>query len=116
MRNTPEIEGAKRILLDKILRGEASSVLRELSTVPRLQLGSPAPLSYNQEEVYLRTRLAARLAPRSRPYNETITIHRSGPLDIEALKCCLSEIFRRHEAWRTTFGSLTGTLVQCVQS
>jgi hypothetical protein len=116
MQDTHEIEGAKRILLDKLLRGEATSFVCEPSTAPRRLVDSPAPLSYNQEEVYLRARLAAQLAPRSRPYNETITIHRSGALDIEALERSLREILRRHEAWRTTFGSSNGKLVQYVQS
>jgi amino acid adenylation domain-containing protein len=48
-------------------------------------------------------------------YNEPVTIHRSGPLDVKALEQSLSAIIRRHEAWRTTFHCLHGQPVQIVQ-
>jgi Condensation domain len=49
-------------------------------------------------------------------YNETITIHRTGPLNIAALQRSLLEILRRHEAWRTTFGMKDGQVRQVIRS
>ena len=58
----------------------------------------PAPLSFGQEGIWRRAQSV------SDPlYNETITIHRRGPLELEALQRSLDDIVRRHEAWRTTF-------------
>ena len=36
-------------------------------------------------------------------YNEPLTVRHHGPLDVRVLEQALSEIVRRHEAWRTTF-------------
>jgi hypothetical protein len=49
-----------------------------------------------------------------RLYNETITIHRHGPLDVSILRKCLATIISRHEIWRTSFVELDGEPVQVV--
>src|SRR4029077_1843859 len=36
-------------------------------------------------------------------FHESITIHRTGLLDVKVLERSFAEIIRRHEAWRTTF-------------
>lgn len=48
-------------------------------------------------------------------YNEPITIHRRGELNISALERSFAEIVRRHEAWRTTFQWEGDQVVQIVQ-
>lgn len=45
-------------------------------------------------------------------YNECVTIHLPGPLDVPALQASLNEIIRRHEAWRTSFPQVNGLPVQ----
>jgi hypothetical protein len=47
-------------------------------------------------------------------YNESITIYRTGPLDVSILEQSLAEIIRRHEIWRTTFDMIEGRPVQIV--
>jgi aspartate racemase len=47
--------------------------------------------------------LHSQLAGGYQIYNEPITIHRRGELNVSALERSFSEIVRRHEAWRTTF-------------
>ena len=69
------------------------------------------PLSYRQEQIWLH----AQMAPDMPVYNEALTIHRSGPLDVAALERSLNEILRRHEAWRTTFAIVDGEPVQVIQ-
>jgi len=76
----------------------------------------PAPLSCYQEQVYRHAQLAAQVAPNSLLYNETITIHRSGSLDVAALERSLTEIVRRHEAWRTSFELVDGKVKQVIHS
>jgi amino acid adenylation domain-containing protein len=68
------------------------------------------PLSYRQEQVWLH----AQVAPDVPVYNETLTIHRTGPLDAAALERSLREIIHRHEAWRTTFAAADGDPIQII--
>ncbi len=64
----------------------------------------PLPLSVSQTRLW---RLG-QLAPDSRACNEVITIRKTGPLDVEALRCAFTEATARHEAWRTTFRTVAG--------
>jgi hypothetical protein len=58
------------------------------------------PLSLAQEQIWS----VLQANPAAPPlYNEFITMHRHGPMDVSALQRSLTEIVRRHEAWRTTF-------------
>jgi surfactin family lipopeptide synthetase A len=116
MQGTANFEDAKRSLFDKLLRGEVPPLRSETSKIARRRSCAPAPLSYSQEQVYLQAQLAGRLAADSCPYHETITVHRSGQLDVQVLQHCLTEILRRHEAWRTTFEPMNGKVVQFVHA
>src|SRR5689334_4400069 len=108
--------GAKQALLDKLLSGDISAIQGKTSVIGDRPSNGSIPLSYNQEQVYRQAQVAERLAPGSRLYNETITIHRTGPLEVHALEQSLMEILRRHEAWRTTFSLIGDKVVQCVHS
>lgn len=68
------------------------------------------PVSYRQEQIWLH----AQMAPDVPLYNETLTVHRVGPLDAAALERSLTEIIRRHEAWRTTFAMADGEPIQII--
>src|ERR1700684_1650215 len=48
------------------------------------------------------------LARDSRACNELITIYKTGPLDVEALRRALTGVVARHEAWRTTSAAVDG--------
>src|SRR5437764_9837000 len=61
--------------------------------------GAAAPLSFWQEQVWLHVQNA----PDVPAYNESFTIRREGDLNVSALEKAVSEILRRHEAWRTNF-------------
>jgi surfactin family lipopeptide synthetase A len=105
-----EYSDAKRMLLAKYLHGElgARTAARE---IPRRQPGEIVPLSYAQEQVWLH----ARLAPEIPLYNEPVTVHYSGRLNVKALEQSFNEILRRHEAWRTYFTEIDGRPVQEVK-
>jgi len=69
------------------------------------------PLSYSQEQVWFH----AQLVPDIPLYNEPVTIHYSGDLDIPALEQSFNEILHRHEAWRTGFTVVDGKPLQDVR-
>src|SRR5262249_12078504 len=50
----------------------------------------------------------AQLFPDAPTYNEPIMVHVGGPVEQLALEQSLTEITRRHEAWRTVFTSVDG--------
>jgi amino acid adenylation domain-containing protein len=106
----PEYSDAKRKLLEKYFRGELG-FQRAAQQIPRRQPGEIVPLSYAQEQVWLH----AQLAPEIPLYNEPVTIHYSGPLNVSALELSFNEILRRHEAWRTCFTVVDGQPVQEVR-
>lgn len=89
------------------LRSEAAAMER---AIPRRAPGAAIPLTLAQEQVWLH----AQLAPDSALYNEPFTVHRKGPLDVSALERSITEIIRRHEAWRTTFAIVDGQPMQLV--
>jgi len=81
---------------------------RPAGIVPRPH--DAAPLSSAQQQIWLH----AHLAPDLPLYNEPLTVRRRGPLDVTALEAALTEIVRRHEAWRTTFTTVNGSPMQVV--
>jgi amino acid adenylation domain-containing protein len=83
---------------------------RRAANIPRRGHGEPIPLSYGQQLLWLHSQLAPDLPL----YNEPVTIHRKGPLDVAALEGSLNEILRRHEAWRTSFPSVDGRPLQLI--
>ena len=105
-----EYSDAKRKLLEKYFRGELASQ-PAAGEIPRRQPGEIVPLSYAQEQLWLH----AQLAPEIPLYNEPVTIHYSGRLNVVALEQSFNEILRRHEAWRTCFTVVDGQPVQEVK-
>jgi amino acid adenylation domain-containing protein len=59
----------------------------------------PKPLSVGQEQIWW----FSELSPDEPVYNEAVTIKKTGPCDLVALRRAFNEIVRRHEIWRTTF-------------
>jgi amino acid adenylation domain-containing protein len=73
----------------------------------RLMNGSgsgPLPLSVSQTGLWCLTQLA----PDSAACNEVVTIRKTGPLDVRALRSAFTDMVARHEAWRTTIRALAG--------
>jgi Condensation domain len=98
------LEEHLRQRLEKNMPSTSESVLRRCASVA-------VPLTLCQEQVYLR---AQRNADKPPFYNETITVHRRGPLDAGVVESSLLEIIRRHEIWRSTFAEVEGRLIQIV--
>ena len=119
MNETPVTRGSgarplseiKRRLLQEYLSGDFGQDRQNRNVVTRRPSNELAPLSLAQEQVWLH-QMAAPGAPPY--YNESITIHRKGPLDRAALTRSLTEIVRRHEIWRTSYDLIDGQMIQVV--
>jgi condensation domain-containing protein len=101
----------KRRQLEKYLRGQLGRSSESSSRIGRRPAGEIAPLSLSQHELWLRELRVPGIPPL---YNECITVHMKGPLNVGALEQSFTEIVRRHEAWRTTFETVNGQPVQVI--
>jgi amino acid adenylation domain-containing protein len=108
--DTSNLSDAKRALLEKYMRGELAQADVAVSVIPQHTGGGHAPLSYGQQQLWL----LAQLTPDTPVYNECVTIHLPGPLEVPALEQSLNEFIRRHESWRTSFQVVHGEPVQVV--
>ncbi|MGI9088547.1 MAG: non-ribosomal peptide synthetase [Chthoniobacterales bacterium] len=106
-----KLSAARRALLQRYLGGGASPNETKSGTIPRRTEDGPAPLSYSQQQIWLHSQLAGDALI----YNEPVTIHRHGELDLRALQRSFTAIVRRHQAWRTTFEWSGDRGVQIVQ-
>ncbi|HSF40965.1 MAG TPA: amino acid adenylation domain-containing protein [Thermoanaerobaculia bacterium] len=79
-------------------------------TIPRRGGEGPAPLSFEQQRLWF----LDQLEPDNVAYNIFRALRMNGRLDIPALAWSLREIARRHEALRTTFGTVDDQPVQVV--
>lgn len=111
MIETAHLSQAKRTLLAQYLKGRDAQSSDSSARIPRRSPDDPVPLSFYQEDLWLREQSAIGAPPF---LNESITIHRRGPLDLPTLERALTEIIRRHEAWRTTIDVLQGQPIQVV--
>lgn len=110
MTNPGSLSEDRRLLLEKLRRGEfqgSSGTLEPL--IPRPS-GAPAPLAPGHAELWLHDHAAAG-AP---IYNECFTIHKRGDMDPAVLERSFNEIVRRHEIWRSAFPMRDGKIVQQV--
>lgn len=105
------LSDAKQRLLSSCIQGAATLSSPASEKIPRRVADEPAPLALAQEQVWRRS---LRACDSPAIYNETITIHRNGPLDISILRRCFAEILRRHEAWRTTFAVVNDVPIQII--
>ena len=112
--STPDVASlsqAKRRLLEKYLHEGAVPTAASMEVINPRPSGEPAPLSFSQEQLWLRERSTHGIPPL---YNECITLRMAGPLDIPVLERSFAEILRRHEIWRTSFDTSNGQPVQFV--
>ena len=106
MPSTPS--ASRKELLHKLVHGLATADARPQGIARRV--GSATPMSYGQQQIWLHSQVSAPMPI----YNEMITIHYLGTFDRPAFEKAFTEVIRRHEAWRTTFGWKDADLVQHV--
>ncbi|HEX7238763.1 MAG TPA: amino acid adenylation domain-containing protein, partial [Longimicrobiaceae bacterium] len=90
------------------LRSRGTSPARPMVRVPREE---PLPLSFAQQRLWL----VDRLEPGSAAYNLPVALRLRGSLCTAALRVCLDQLVRRHEALRTVFRERGGAPVQVVR-
>jgi len=112
MTHTLSTEEKRKQLLEAYFQTRPESACETPPRVAKRTAASPMPLSSAQKQLWLH----AQLAPDTPLYNEPLTVRRSGALDKYALERSLTEIVRRHEAWRTVFPVVQGQPMQVVQA
>jgi hypothetical protein len=105
------LSNSKKQLLEKLLHGRNIEAPAKIDRIPRRPRGAEVPMSYGQQQLWIHSQFAHETPI----YNDPITMYRYGPMDRAALEGALTEIVRRHESWRTTFGWKDGALMQFVQ-
>ncbi|HEX8243505.1 MAG TPA: amino acid adenylation domain-containing protein [Longimicrobium sp.] len=100
---------AKRLLLEKRLRGEVKRAPRE--TIGKAPGGPAYPMSYQQEQLWF----LDQLQPGSPFYNIPGAALVSARIDVPTLQRALTEVVRRHEGLRTVFRLVDGKPMQVVQ-
>ena len=100
---------AKRILLEKRLRGEVKPAAPQVPAIVR-RGGSVHPMSDAQERLWF----LDQMEPGNPFYNIPVASLVSARIDIEVLEKALTEIVRRHEAVRTVFRLVDGEPKQIV--
>jgi amino acid adenylation domain-containing protein len=99
--------------MEKLRRQQAGGEEPARQGIPRSPLretGGPFPLSFSQQRLWF----IDRMEPENTAYNLPEALRLAGRLDVPVLVQVLSEIVRRHEALRTTFGVVEGKPVQRV--
>jgi amino acid adenylation domain-containing protein len=112
MSNDPELalSPAKRTLLENRIQGRGTATGIATRPVKRRGVSGPAPLSPAQEQLWH----FSQLAPGNPVYNESVSIRKDGPLDLDSLRAALNELIRRHQIWRSTFEVVEGEPRQVV--
>lgn len=67
--------------------------------IPPISRDGPLPLSFVQERLWF----IQQLDPGGSANNVTVSVRTRGPLDVDCLERCLSELVRRHEVLRSRF-------------
>src|SRR6185295_15874136 len=84
------LSDAKRALLEKYLSGGGFELFPE-SRIAKRPHDEPALPSFGQEQLWIH----AQLVDDPTIYNEPLTVRRTGPLDVRALRQSLNEFIRR---------------------
>jgi amino acid adenylation domain-containing protein len=100
---------AKRALFDLQLKKKRAGVSAR-QTIQRQASRQPAPLSYNQQGLWVLNQLM----PGTSLYHTPTAVRLTGTLDVAALKKALDFIVARHDALRTVFTNVDGTPKQSI--
>src|SRR6185369_480375 len=93
--------------IEAVLKGNEDVDIPPVQRAPRDQA---LPLSFTQQRLWLLDQLNVGGAT----YNLLSSLRLSGPLQVSAMEETLTEIVRRHEVLRTTFGMLNDEPVQVI--
>jgi condensation domain-containing protein len=111
--NLSTLSESKRRLVERWLRGQAAPAREDSHNLIAITRGETLPLSLAEEQIWRRDQASLGLPPF---YNESITVHRKGPLDPEVLQQSLWWIIQLHEIWRTTYKSVNGRPLRVIHT
>jgi amino acid adenylation domain-containing protein len=100
---------AQRVLLERRLL-EQRAVAAAAARIPKRPVGSPCPLSYSQELLWLLSELESSGVA----YNAPAAFRLDGPMDAGALQQAIDGLVERHEILRTTYEVMDGRPMQVV--
>jgi len=91
----PTVAGLAKVIEQQIQQG----LMEKTPSLVRVPRDRPLPLSYGQQRLWF----VHELAPDSAAYNVAGATRITGPLDVELFNRTMTEMFRRHESFRTRF-------------
>ena len=107
----PTIAGlAEAIIKAKGDKNPAQDTARQV--IARVARSTPLPLSFAQERMWF----LYQLSPDGAAYNIPASVRLHGPLNKTALRWSVSELVRRHDAFRTTFTKADGQPHQVIHA
>jgi amino acid adenylation domain-containing protein/non-ribosomal peptide synthase protein (TIGR01720 family) len=109
-RSRDQLSEAKRLLLEKRLKGQAKPAVPR-NAIRRRGGGPVHPMSWAQERLWF----LDQMEPGSGFYNIPMAVLVSARLDVPTLERAASEVVNRHEALRTVFRLVDGEPKQIVQ-
>ena len=108
----PTVRGLVRQIEQQSAAGAAAMWAEaERGEIKRVNRSGEIPLSYAQQRLWF----VNQLEPGSAVYNIPLGLRMIGPVELDVLERSLSEIVRRHEVLRTSFGSLEGRAFQIIR-
>lgn len=119
LRNTFEVEVPLRSFFDTPTVAGLATAVEEARAKPAtaaapllvaMEQGEEVPLSFAQQRFWF----LDQFEPGSPAYTISHPIRLRGPIDIPALEAAVTEVVRRHESLRTTFGSRSGHPFQVI--
>ncbi|HSL83851.1 MAG TPA: condensation domain-containing protein, partial [Thermoanaerobaculia bacterium] len=90
--------------LEAVARAVEDASEPPLPPIERVARDEPLPLTFPQERIWF----VLELAPGSVAYNSQVTVRFEGPLSAPVLQRALSEVVRRHEAFRSRYFAVDG--------
>lgn len=108
MTQSERLTEAKRLLLERRLKGKPAGAAGQAPTLAPLPEGELPRAAYAQERLWF----LAQLYPDSPAYNMHAALRVRGPLDLTALQASLNAVVRRHPSLRTTFRLQDNELLQ----
>ncbi|MBZ4423375.1 condensation domain-containing protein, partial [Myxococcus sp. RHSTA-1-4] len=93
----------------KVEQSSQATAMPALRLAPRT---GALPLSFAQQRLWF----LDRLQPGTATYNMPTALRLEGVLDVSALELAFTELVRRHESLRTTFGEENGSPVQLIHA
>jgi hypothetical protein len=109
MSTAAQLSDAKRKLFENFVHAQFAKHMGA-APIPKRQPGQLVPLALSQEQLLIREQMV----PGIPIYNESVTLKFKRTIDRVILERSMAEIIRRHEIWRTSYGTAAGRLVQVI--